>query len=357
MSVFRSPSNPIITPEDFLDLVAIGTIADVVPLTGENRFLVRRGLSTINQHRRQGIVSLLGVSNLLDKKITSTDISFQIAPRLNATGRLGSADTSFELLTSSDPHICGGLAQKIDTINLKRKIIGQEMIIHADRFLEADTLPPILISFHEDYHPGVSGIVAGNLTRKYYLPSIVGQKGEHNTVASCRSIPEFDLISALEQHEDLFLRYGGHSLAAGFTIDNSKITLLHDKLTALAQTILREKELKPVIKIDSELHLSQLDLELFKALEKLEPTGEGNHEAVFLSRNLRAKEIRVIGSDQQHIKFKLADGKFSLDAIGFGLGDQASNIPPVFDALYNFHINQYQGKSSFQLNVLDLKAS
>jgi single-stranded-DNA-specific exonuclease len=347
---------PIIIPEDYLDLVAIGTIADVVPLVGENRFLARRGLSHLNKLQRQGIVSLLGVSNLINQKINSSDISFQIAPRLNAAGRLGSAYASFNLMTSSDPNTCGLLAQKIDNINRERKKVGQEMILHADIYSNVDALPPILITFHRDYHPGVSGIVAGNLTRKYYLPAIVGQIGEHNTVASCRSIPDFDMISALDQLKDLLLRHGGHQLAAGFTIENSKIPLLKERLSDLAHSALAEIELKPKISIDSELLLSELDSDLYKALQKIEPTGEGNQEAVFLSRKLQASEIKVVGSDQQHLKLKLTDGKLSVDAIGFGLGDYAPSIPPVFDAIYNFQINHYQGKSSFQLSILDLKA-
>ena len=348
---------PSIVPEDYLDLVALGTIADVVPLSGENRFLARNGLSRINQRQRQGVVSLLGVSNLLNRKITSSDISFQIAPRLNAAGRLGSAYEPFQLLTSSDPTTCGFLAQKIDNLNQKRKLIGRDMINHADDYSASETLPPILIAFHEDYHPGISGIVAGNLTRKYYLPSIVGQIGEYKSVASCRSIPEFDMISALDQFKDLFLRYGGHHLAAGFTIENRNIPSLEENLTDHARKNLSGIDNKPKLKIDAEVIFSQLDIELYNWLEKLEPTGAENQEAIFLSRNLQASEVRPVGDQQQHLRLKLADGNQYFDAICFGFGDVRSKLPPVFDAAYHFQLNHYLGKKSFQLNILDIKPS
>jgi single-stranded-DNA-specific exonuclease len=347
---------PEINPADYLDLVAIGSIADVVPLVGENRYLVRKGLAVINQMQRQGISSLLGAANLISRKVRSSDISFQIGPRLNASGRLGSADTSLELLLSSDHHKCGKLAQVLERLNYKRKKLSKELEHQANMLTTTeDPLPFILIALDPDFHLGVAGIAAGSLTRKYYLPSIVGKIGTELTTASCRSIPEFNIISALDQCQDLLLRYGGHSLAAGFTISNENITDLTKRLMDLAENQLSGHEIQPSISVDAEVSLAQLNSELYSELEKLEPTGCQNPEASFLTKNLTASQIQVVGQDGTHLKMTVNDGHYSLETIGFGLGYLAELIPPRFDAVYKFDLNEFRGSNTFQLKIMDLK--
>jgi len=345
-----------INPTDYLDLVAIGSIADVVPLVGENRYLVRKGLAALNQSRRQGISSLLGAANLISKNIRSSDISFQIGPRLNASGRLGSADTPLDLLLSSDPIKCGKLAQVLENHNYKRKKLSKALELQAEILVTGeDPLPFILVGVDPNFHLGVAGIAAGSLTRKYYLPSIVGNVGAELTTASCRSIPEFNIISALDQCKDLLLRYGGHSLAAGFTISNDNLTDLTRRLMDLAEKQLAGLDIQPSISIDSVVSLDQLNSKLHSELEKLEPTGSHNQEATFLTKNLTASQIKVVGQDRTHLKMKVTDGKYTLDAIGFGLGHQAELIPPQFDAVYKFDLNDFRGIETFQLKILDLK--
>lgn len=349
---------PEINPADYLDLVAIGTVADVVPLNGENRYLVRKGLAVINQMRRQGISSLLGAANLLSLKIRSSDISFQIGPRLNASGRLGSPNTPLDLLLSSDHRKCGRLAQILENHNFQRKKLSKELE-HQAKILTTseEPLPFILIALDPDFHLGVSGIAAGSLTRKYYLPSIVGNVGKELTTASCRSIPEFNIISALDECQDLLLRYGGHSLAAGFTICNDNLSDLIKRLLDLAENQLAGLEIQPSISIDAVVSLDQLNSELYSELEKLEPTGCQNPEASFLTRNLTASQIKVVGQDGTHLKMTVSDGNYSLDTIGFGLGYLVELIPPQFDAVYKFDLNEFRGNKSFQLKILDLKTA
>ncbi len=349
---------PEINPADYLDLVAIGTVADVVPLNGENRYLVRKGLAAINQMRRQGISSLLGAANLLSLKIRSSDISFQIGPRLNASGRLGSPNTPLDLLLSSDHRKCGRLAQVLENHNFQRKKFSKELE-HQAKILTTseEPLPFILIALDPDFHLGVSGIAAGSLTRKYYLPSIVGNVGKELTTASCRSIPEFNIISALDECQDLLLRYGGHSLAAGFTICNDNLSDLTKRLLDLAEKQLAGLEIQPSISIDAVVLLDQLNSELYSELEKLEPTGCQNPEASFLTRNLTASQIKVVGQDGTHLKMTVSDGNYSLDTIGFGLGHLVELIPPQFDAVYKFDLNEFRGNKSFQLKILDLKTA
>lgn len=349
---------PEINPADYLDLVAIGTVADVVPLNGENRYLVRKGLALINQMRRQGISSLLGAANLLSLKIRSSDISFQIGPRLNASGRLGSPNTPLDLLLSSDHRKCGRLAQVLENHNFQRKKLSKELEHQAENLTTSEEpLPLILIALDPDFHLGVSGIAAGSLTRKYYLPSIVGNVGKELTTASCRSIPEFNIISALNECQDLLLRYGGHPLAAGFTICNDNLADLTKRLLDLAEKQLAGLEIQPSISIDAVVSLDQLNSELYSELEKLEPTGCQNPEASFLTRNLTASQIKVVGQDGTHLKMTVSDGNYSLDTIGFGLGYLVELIPPQFDAVYKFDLNEFRGTKSFQLKILDLKTA
>jgi len=349
---------PEIFPADYLDLVAIGSIADVVPLIGENRYLVRKGLGSINTSRRQGISSLLGAANLVSKNIRSSDISFQIGPRLNASGRLGSADIPLDLLLSSDLAKCGKLAQILEIQNFKRKKLSKKLEKQADILATMDDqLPSILIALDPDFHLGVAGIAAGSLTRKYYLPSIVGNIGPELTTASCRSIPEFNIISALDQCKDLLVRYGGHSLAAGFTISNNNLADFNKRMMTFAKEQLASLEIQPSITVDAEVSLDQLNTELYSELENLEPTGCQNPEAVFLTKNLSSIKIKVIGQDKTHLKMMVTDGDYSLDAIGFGLGYLAESMPPRFDAVYKFDLNEFRGIETFQLKILDLKSA
>ncbi len=351
---------PIINPQDYLDLVAIGTVADVVPLTGENRYLVRQGLTVLNRLQRQGLVSLIGVANLNNRKITSTDISFQIAPRINSSGRLevDQADIPLKLLLSSSPGESGSLAQELEVHNTRRKVLSRNLQNRINsEILKLVPTPSIIMSFEKNNHLGVAGIAAGYLARKYYSPVIVGHMGSELTIASCRSIPEFNIISALDQCKDLFIRHGGHKMAAGFTIQNQKLTKLKRRLLSITKDHLSGLDLHPKLDIDAEISLDSIDNSLYKELEKLEPAGSHNKQALFLTRNLTVKNKSIVGKNSDHLKLTVSDGDYNFDAIGFGLGHISDIMAEKFDLVYVLTINNYQGKNSFQLQIQDLRST
>ena len=353
---------PEINPADYIDLVAIGTVADVVPLLGENRFLVMEGLSSINNnfYPRQSIRSLLGAANISGQKISSSDISFQIAPRLNASGRLDIADRNhpLQLLLSSNPAICGTLAQEIEVHNFDRKRLSKDLQEKIENSLNIAAIrPKIIISFAEDNHLGVAGIAAGYMTNNYYLPTIIGQIGPEFTTASCRSIPEFNIINALDNCGELFIRYGGHALAAGFTIENDKLSQLQSCLTSQAEDQLADSDLKPTISIDSIIDLEQITADLITELEIFEPTGSSNPQPIFLTRGLRCVKKSLVCKGFEHLRMSVSNGNTSFNTIGFNLGEFYNSLENTFDMVYKISENHYRGNTEVQLQVVDIKLS
>jgi len=349
-------SNPIIDHHDFLDLVALGTVADLAPLVGENRYLVRSGLKYIRNPHRQGILSLIGVAGLNPREVTATDIGFALGPRLNAAGRLESAQAALELLISQDVSQTAYLAQELEIQNRERQRITRAIQEHAEAIATArETEPLILFAVHPDFNPGVVGLAASRLTDRYYRPSVVGQTGEEFTRASCRSIREFHITSALDQCADLLEHYGGHAAAAGFTIRNENVPELFDRLYLIASEQLSEFDLRPRIKADLEVPLKELDPRIMEYLEWLQPTGYGNPQAIFCSRNLLVRNSKTVGKENSHLKMTVSDGWITFDAIAFRQGYLQENMPKYVDLMYTFEVNEFRGKKTLQLNVRDLK--
>jgi len=346
----------LISLDSLLDLVALGTVADLAPLTGENRFLVRRGLQVIRAAQRQGLFALANVAELSLPRTTAGHIGFILGPRLNAAGRLDSALAAFELLTTSDVLRAGQLAQQLDVQNRERQALTRTIQEQAEQIALADdpdALP--LFAVHPDFNPGVVGLAASRLVDLYYRPAIVGQKGDEFTRCSCRSIPEFHITDALDQCADLLVRYGGHKAAAGFTVRTDKLPALFARLKQIACDQLGRQDLRRTLTADIEVQLSELKPELAKHLEYLQPTGYGNPEAVFVSRNVRVKSSRVVGADGKHLKLTLTDGNITSDAIGFRLGHLLQELPGRVDVLYTFEVNEYNGRTNYQLNLKDVK--
>jgi len=341
---------------DFLDLVALGTVADLAPLVGENRYLVREGLHRIRRPQRQGILSLIGVSGLTPAKITSTDLGFALGPRINAAGRLDSAQAAVTLLTTNDVRIAANLAQELDNQNRERQRITRAIQEHAGELAFAKNPDAqILIAVHPDFNPGVVGLAASRLTDVYYRPSIVGHMGDELTRASCRSIQEFHITNALERFAGLLEHFGGHAAAAGFTVRNENLDELMDGLQMLAAEELSGIELRPAIIADLEVSLSDLTPDVIKYLEWVQPTGYGNPRALFTSRDLVVKASRTVGKESSHLKMTITDGWITFDAIGFRLGYWQENMPKRVDLMFNFEVNEFRGRETLQLNVRDLK--
>ncbi len=353
--------HPDVQAEDWLDLVAIGTVADLAPLTGENRSLAAAGIEKIQHTQRQGLFSLAGAAGIRLEKVNAGTIGFGIGPRLNAAGRLDTAMAAFELLTATDIFQAGVLAQQLDNQNTERKdVMHQIQTLAIESALKADPDIPIIFAASPEFNEGVVGLAASRITEALYKPAIIGHQDENCVVASCRSIPELDITQALDHCADLLVRHGGHSMAAGLTVTNDNLPLLLDRLNAYAREKLEGMELAPVLGIDREIALEKIRSEhvpgILEDVDQLEPTGRENPEAVFCSRNLRVVRARAVG-DGQHLKLTLRAGSSDYDAIAFRQGHWLENMPDMVDIAYTFEVNSYMGRQTLQLNIKDIKAS
>jgi single-stranded-DNA-specific exonuclease len=352
------PQDPHSILPNLLEFVALGTVADLAPLSGENRALVRGGLRQMRQTANQGILSLAAVAQVVLNKITATNIGFALGPRLNASGRLESALASYNLLTTPDFMVAGQLAQQLDVQNRERQRLTREIQTQAEALaLSMEGTPPILFAVDPGFNPGVVGLAAARLTESHYRPSVVGHSDSEETRASCRSIPEFHITKALDECADLLVRHGGHAAAAGFTVRNENLPELKERLTAIATRELGEKDLRATMLADAEVSLAELTPDLLKHIDYLEPTGYGNPGAVFISRGVRVVNARVVGADAKHLKLTVSQDNTTFDCIGFRLGEWATNTPAQVDLLYTFEANEWNGRTTLQLNLKDIKAA
>jgi len=342
---------------DYLDLVALGTVADLVPLMNENRYLVREGLHFLRRPHRQGIMSLIGVSGLNPECITSTDIGFILGPRLNAAGRLETALDALDLLLETDISKASYLAQKLDNQNRIRQQKTREIQGNAESLAFAKEDDPLLLfAIDSDFNSGIVGLVASRLTERYYRPSIVGEVGEEFTKASCRSINEFHITKALDQCADLLEHHGGHAAAAGFTIHNSHLDEFEWRMRNLVEVELSALDLQPTIRVDVDnIPLRDLTPELLQYLGWLQPTGYGNPSPVFVSRGLQVKNAKVVGKESSHLKLVLSDGWLTIDAIAFRQGYWVDSLPSRIDIAYHFEMNEFRGRQFLQANIQDIK--
>lgn len=341
-----------------LDLVALGTVADLAPLVGENRMLVRKGLQRIRATTRQGLFSLAAVASLTLSRTTAMNIGFMLGPRLNAAGRLDSALASFKLLTTTNVLEAGQLAQQLDVQNHERQTLTRRIQEQAEAMaLADDPEASLLFAAHADFNSGVVGLAAARLSETYYRPAVVGQTIGETTRCSCRSIAEFHITDALDQCRDILVRHGGHAAAAGFTVRNEHLSELISRLKVIASEKLEGRSLRRTLTADLEVPLGDLNFEVLKYLDYLQPTGYGNPDAVFVSRNVQVKSSRTVGQEGKHLKLTLADpvSRLTFDAIGFRLGELQPTLPPRVDVLYAFEANEFNGRTSLQLNLKDIK--
>ena len=349
---------PRISPEDLLDLVAIGTVADLAPLNRtSNRILVQRGLEMINTTNRPGLRALMEVSGLKAGAVTAMNIGYTLGPRINAAGRLESAMIAYHLLSSPDLDEVVALAQQLQSLNSQRQELtraAQELIRERIESQERDV--PLIFASDRDFRPGIVGLVAGRLTEEYFRPTVVMEEGDTESRASCRSIPQFDITHALDQCADLLVRHGGHAQAAGFTVLNQNVAALKHRLMDLAHEQLAGQELRPTLEIDTEADIHHLSEAMVHELAALEPTGFMNATPTLMSANVRVLETRTVGRDNNHLKLKIARaGQPPLDAIGFGLGSWAGEMPDRIDVAYQLEINEWNGYRNLQLNLQDIR--
>ena len=343
--------------DDWLDLVALGTVADVVPLTGENRVLVRRGLNLLRQGKRIGLQALIRVSGRDPARISAGDIGFMLGPRLNAAGRIDSAMQAYELLMSESADESALLAQKLDNQNTQRQRITKEARKKAEDEIGIEPQTNLIASFDAMYNSGIVGLVATGLVDTFYRPALVGSMEEEFTRASCRSIREFHITRALDECADLLVRHGGHAMAAGFTVRNENIDQLLERLGQIAARELEGKDLRKTIEADMEWPIERLGEISLKELDKLQPTGMENRDAVFVSRNVEIVRPRAIGADKIHLKFACLAGDYMLDAVAWRQADWLRLLPGKFDLVYAIEENDYMGSRTLQLNVKDMQPS
>ena len=344
--------------DDLLDLVAIGTVADLAPLYSENRLLVRRGLDVLRSCSRLGLRTLMQQARLQPSTLDGGDIGFVIAPRLNAMGRLGHALSSFQLLSSKDEEEAAALAVLLETTNRERQRLTQETVDLAKRAVaEAGEGAPLIMVAGAEYPAGIVGLVASRLAEEHYRPAIVIERGAELSRGSARSIPEVSIVQALSQCRDVFVRYGGHSQAAGFTIRTERLPELRERLSQVVGHALAGKTLQPALTIDAETHLRAFPGETMKYLSKLGPYGTDNPEPLFLTRNLRVLQARTFGNDESHLELRLEDEKASWRAVGFGMADRMLDAGARLDVVYSMTLDRWQGENLLQLRLRDWKPS
>lgn len=347
-----------LAPRELLDLVALGTVADLAPLLGENRALVQRGLAELNRPRRPGIQAMLDEAKIAPGKVDATAIGFMLGPRINAAGRLDSARLSYDLLTAGDVLAARPLAVQLGELNRERQDRTQQLVDLAKRQIEAEGRARYLYLLADrDFHPGIVGLVAGRLVEDLYRPALVAEVGTEETHGSARSIPEFNITAALDRCRDLLVRHGGHAAAAGFTVKNENLAALRQRLEEIAAAELADKDLVPSLTVDAEVQLANFDFALVEQLGQLEPCGYANPQPVFASTGLEVVSARGVGAESKHLKLMVRDphSRAVWDAIAFRMGEWRSDLPPRVDLAYAIEVNEFNGRKSLQLNVKDMR--
>ena len=347
--------------ERWLDLVALGTVADVVPLLNENRWLLKRGLERLARSERPGLRALMEAAGIEAAGVDAEAIGYGLGPRLNAAGRLRHARLALELLLERDEEEAQRRALELNALNRERQErTAAALELAAELLSEEDGEAPLLFLGHADIPSGIVGLVAGRLAEERYRPAVVYERQEETSRASCRSIPEFDITGALRGCAELLERFGGHRAAAGFTARNENLPPLKEALVRQAEEALAGVELVPTIDIDAALPLGALRGREIRLLSQMGPFGEGNPQPTFLSRDVEVAECRIIGDDGQHLRLKLRDsqgtgGRVTWSAIAFGLGEAGVREGQRLDVVYTLAADR-RG-DALELRVKDVAPS
>ncbi|MDG2276001.1 MAG: single-stranded-DNA-specific exonuclease RecJ [Flavobacteriaceae bacterium] len=342
----------------YLDLVAIAIAADIVPITGENRVLTYFGLQVINSNPRNGIKAI--IQEVHKKVLTITDVVFIIAPRINAAGRIKHGNAAVELLTEANFEQALEFAKAINQYNTERRVldaqITKEALLQIEENKEKEQFTSVV--FNETWHKGVIGIVASRLIETYYRPTLVFTKSGNKLAASARSVKGFDVYEALEQCSDFIEQFGGHKYAAGLTLDPEVYTAFKNKFEEVVKNTIDKELLIPEITIDASLELSDISPKFFRILQQMGPFGPQNMKPVFSTTSVRDNGYgKTVGADKSHLKLNIIYGadKKTYNAIGFGLGNKMKFIQNNFDIAYSLDENEWNGRTSLQLLLKDIK--
>jgi len=347
----------------YLDLVAVSTASDIVPITGENRILVYHGLQQLNRHPRMGLKSIMLSAGLEGREVTVEDIVFRVGPRINAAGRMESGSRAVDLLVSDNRRAAESISDQINVFNRDRREVDQKITQEALTMISED---PAMVNrrttvvFHENWHKGVVGIVASRLIETYYRPTIVLTESNGFLTGSARSVQGFDLYQALEACGDLLETFGGHMYAAGLTLRREKLEAFSERFEAVVEKNITDEQMVPTVVIDEELALDEITDNFFNILKQMTPFGPGNLAPVFMSRGVRdTGNGRVVGNNGGHLKLELTQGSGDkvLPAIAFNMADKYELISQgnPFDICYTIEENEFRGRKTLQLNIKDIK--
>lgn len=341
----------------YLDIVCIGTISDIVPLVDENRVIVKLGLKLVEQTKNLGLRAILQASGY--SKIDSSTISFGVAPRINACGRMGHQEEALKLFLSKEINEVNELTQKLNEYNRLRQETEKSIYADAIMQIERDGLAShsTIVVMGKNWHHGVIGIVSSKITEMYFKPSILLCEEQDYGKGSGRSIPGFDLYEALTECNDTIEKFGGHSMAVGINVKKDKFEEFKQKLEQIARERHIE-EIVPILKIDAQISLDEINKDMVDSLKELEPFGEENKTPLFVFKNLKIDSIRAL-SEGKHLKLTLKDSKNIVNAIGFNLGELSNDyrIGDKVDVVGNLEINSFNGVDNIQINIKDIMKS
>jgi single-stranded-DNA-specific exonuclease len=344
---------------EYLDIAVLGTVADVVPLLDENRIIVKNGLKLLANTKNKGLKAMMSLLNLNGDtaNFNTGKISYILAPRLNAVGRIGNADLALELLLTEDENQAYEMVKQLESTNLERQSIESKILNEAKKKLSKDIdSTGVIVLSAKDWHPGVLGIVASKISEEYHRPCIlISLEGDEGR-GSGRSIQGFNLFEALNRLSHLLIKFGGHEQAVGLTIRTDHIEVFRQKINEIAS--LTDGDFNQTLEIDLELKEEDIDLGLAEQLELLEPFGYGNPKPVFICKDLLPCNVRTVGNGDKHLKFYLKNGEKSFDAIGFNLGFYKDDLclAPTVDVAFNLEVNRWRGIDEPQFKIKDIKA-
>lgn len=339
-----------------LDLAALGTIADVVPLTGENRFILKEGMKYINNACRPGIKSLKKIAGIEDREVKSGTLAFSLIPRINAAGRIADSSDVVELLTTDSDDRADEIAQWLNRLNSERQQIEEEIFQEVMGRLDTKDTSSVIVLASETWHQGVIGIVASRVAEQFYRPVVIFSIEDGMAKGSARSIPSFDICNAFSDCSEMLTGFGGHRQAAGVRLEAGRLESFEKKLCSLFDSA-EDIELTPLLKIDADINLSDISFSLIKELGMLEPLGYGNPEPLFASKMLDISSCRIVGNN--HLKMKLSSKSRYIDAIGFDMGGYLENldISASVDAVFTPAVNEWNGGRYLQLILKALRPS
>ncbi|PIT90664.1 MAG: single-stranded-DNA-specific exonuclease RecJ [Candidatus Komeilibacteria bacterium CG10_big_fil_rev_8_21_14_0_10_41_13] len=340
-----------------LDLVAISTVADMVPLVGENRTLAKYGLIVLAKTRNLGLQQLYQVAGIKTEKMEAFTIGFQIAPRINAASRMDHANSAFRLLTTENVEEAITIAHELNKKNQARQSLTEKMVSQAkEQIGEVSKDQPVLFTYGDDWNPGVIGLVASKLTQDFSRPAFALSFDGQKYIASGRSIKEFNLIEGLDKFSDYFIKYGGHSGAAGFSITKEKFEKFKADFSEFAREKLKDIKFIPKLIIDQEISLAEANWDLVEILADFEPFGEGNYRPRFLIKDLKVKSSEGLGQDNKHLRLMVQSGETVRKIICFGFGDLCEALRPgdMIEAVCELGINQWNGNREIQLSLIDV---